>query len=166
MKSEFYSVKLKVEEAAVEIPAVHSELPSELSSRPFVFSADPAVAALQARYKKRQREAQRHMAPTRLVPAPKIFVAAQRTDSAAQLRKKKSSEQLRASKTFAAFREYIEEYMIWVSIDESDPEDVAAYNKFIAEHSPAPTQTLSDESLEFLFRHIDPKPQDIDEESD
>ncbi|KAJ7916474.1 hypothetical protein B0H13DRAFT_1871101 [Mycena leptocephala] len=69
------------------------------------------------------------------------------------------SEELRATKTFAAFREYVREFMFWVQVDNNDPQAVAAYNQFIKNNTPNPGHDLSDNDLEFLFRHVTPAPE-------
>ncbi|KAJ7602612.1 hypothetical protein DFH06DRAFT_1152715 [Mycena polygramma] len=77
-----------------------------------------------------------------------------------------SSGQLRASRTFAAFREYVREFMFWVVVDDTDARAVAAWERFIQNTNPSPSNELADDDLEFLFRHVTPQPQGIDFESD
>ncbi|KAJ7625130.1 hypothetical protein DFH06DRAFT_1339902 [Mycena polygramma] len=77
-----------------------------------------------------------------------------------------TSPELRASRTFAAFREYVREFLFWVVVDDDDPLEVAAYDRFINNHNPTLKEDLGDDDLEFLFRHVTPRPQGIDFESD
>ncbi|KAJ6463774.1 hypothetical protein C8R47DRAFT_1079766 [Mycena vitilis] len=77
-----------------------------------------------------------------------------------------SSGQLRASRTFAAFREYVREFMFWVVVDDTDAPAVAAWERFIQNNNPSTSNELADDDLEFLFRHVTPQPQGIDFESD
>ncbi|KAJ7038539.1 hypothetical protein C8F04DRAFT_1255818 [Mycena alexandri] len=42
-----------------------------------------------------------------------------------------SSKDLRASKTFAAFRDYARAFLIWVVVDDDNVEEVAAYHRFM-----------------------------------
>jgi hypothetical protein len=67
-------------------------------------------------------------------------------------------------KTFAAFRSYVREYMFWVVVDDNNPEELAAYNKFIENNTPNLQGKMSDDDLEFLFRHVNPRPKSIDED--
>ncbi|KAJ7164592.1 hypothetical protein C8R43DRAFT_946408 [Mycena crocata] len=145
------------------------------SSNVFKFELDPlspgssAQAEAQGRYRAHYLQVEHDESINRKPPTSRhqgkvaIRVPGHR-DPEVDLRKKKSSERLRASKTFAAFREYIEEYMIWITVDDTDPEDVAAYDKFLGDRSPTHTDTLSDDSMEFLFRHVNPKPENIDDD--
>ncbi|KAJ7168776.1 hypothetical protein C8R46DRAFT_1218168 [Mycena filopes] len=54
-----------------------------------------------------------------------------------------SSKELRASRTFAGFRDYIREFMFWVVVDKNSPEDIAAYNRFMSNNSPSPDLALT-----------------------
>jgi hypothetical protein len=67
-------------------------------------------------------------------------------------------------KTFAAFREYVSEFMFWVSVDDNDPQAVAAYNQFIKNNTPNKSHDLSDDDLEFLFRHVTPVPESVEDQ--
>ncbi|KAJ7448471.1 hypothetical protein B0H11DRAFT_1929133 [Mycena galericulata] len=64
--------------------------------------------------------------------------------------------------TFAAFREFVHANIFWLSVDENDPEQIAAYNQFIANNAPKNGPEMSDADLEFLFRHITPEPEILD----
>jgi hypothetical protein len=77
-----------------------------------------------------------------------------------------SIELISCRKTFAAFRDYVHEFMFWVAVDDQDPADVAAYDQFIKNNTPNAAGNLGDDDLEFLFRHVTPQPQGIDFESD
>jgi hypothetical protein len=105
-------------------------------------------------------------------------------DPEAVIRRQESSEKLRASyvawlkffclfcfliycsKSFAEFRELVRQTMFWVSIDDKDPEQLAAYEQFLANCNASPSRMLADDNLEFLFRHVNPPPLDYDDDSD
>ncbi|KAJ7983075.1 hypothetical protein DFH06DRAFT_1318534 [Mycena polygramma] len=70
-----------------------------------------------------------------------------------------SSDELRASKTFAAFRDYVRQFMFWVAVDDDDPAEVAAYERFLLRNAPNLSKEMSDEDIEFLFRHVTPEPE-------
>jgi hypothetical protein len=106
-------------------------------------------------------------------------------DPEAVLRRQESSEKLRASyvalkficllisiclhipysKSFAEFRELVRQTMFWVSIDDKDPEQLAAYKQFLASCNANPSRMLCDDNLEFLFRHVNPPPLDYDDDN-
>ncbi|KAJ7100991.1 hypothetical protein C8R43DRAFT_1141253 [Mycena crocata] len=164
-----YPFKFKVEAPSSDPAALYNRgyMPPSTS---MAVDGDPAGehAALQAQFQARSRQfkleaTSHHDSLDNIKKEPDTSLS--RKDPDGELRKKKSSETLRASKTFAAFREYVQEYMMWVTIDQNDPADLAAYNKFIAEVSPAISHAISDENLEFLFRHVSPKPQNIEEDT-
>ncbi|KAJ7604861.1 hypothetical protein DFH06DRAFT_1150812 [Mycena polygramma] len=73
-----------------------------------------------------------------------------------------SSAELRASKTFAAFRDYVRQFMFWVAVDDDDPAEVAAYERFLRRNAPNLSREMSDDDFEFLFRHVTPEPESID----
>ncbi|KAJ7496073.1 hypothetical protein B0H11DRAFT_1910336 [Mycena galericulata] len=62
--------------------------------------------------------------------------------------------------TFAAFREFVHENIFWLQVDDNDPDDVAAYETFIANNSPRTVLEMSDDDIEFLFHHITPEPEE------
>ncbi|KAJ7035426.1 hypothetical protein C8F04DRAFT_1182333 [Mycena alexandri] len=68
-----------------------------------------------------------------------------------------TSAELRASKTFAVFREYVNNYMLWLVVDPEDADAVAGYERLL-ECRPAAGHTLADEDVEFIFRHVEPEP--------
>ncbi|KAJ7429985.1 hypothetical protein B0H11DRAFT_2249986 [Mycena galericulata] len=72
-----------------------------------------------------------------------------------------SSQKLRASKSFAAFRERVRTYPLWITTDDDKPEDFAEYQRFIAKisQSSPPTQALDDDEVDFLYRHVSPSPR-------
>ncbi|KAJ7116751.1 hypothetical protein C8R46DRAFT_1239364 [Mycena filopes] len=125
-------------------------------------NATSSHAAAQARYRARNADSEREKAKQRMrklrgrdkEPKPERY-------NSSQLRAI-SSKELRASRTFAAFREYVQDYMFWVVVNEDDPEEVAAYNRFMYTNLPSEDRELPEEDLEFLFRHIHPEPQGID----
>ncbi|KAJ7184064.1 hypothetical protein C8R46DRAFT_1208294 [Mycena filopes] len=125
-------------------------------------NATSAHGRAQARYRSNEREKARDRM-RKLRGRGKEFVP--ETYTSAELRAL-SSKDLRASRTWADFRDYIREFMFWVVVDDDDPEEVAAYNRFIYNNSPSDNRELSDEDAEFLFRHICPEPQGIDVEED
>ncbi|KAJ7164815.1 hypothetical protein C8R43DRAFT_946599 [Mycena crocata] len=164
MQSTSRSFKFKVEEniAGVDLSASSTQVSFQLTP-----SAEQA--ALQERY--RTRHLEMHQETLQAVETPlqdkkrKVETVPPRArEPQEELRRKVSSERLRASKTFTAFREYVNEYMMWVTIDENDPDDVAAYANFIANPAPTDTHEMSDDNLEFLFRHVNPRPESIDDD--
>ncbi|KAJ7500583.1 hypothetical protein B0H11DRAFT_1909009 [Mycena galericulata] len=68
--------------------------------------------------------------------------------------------------TFAAFREFVHENIFWLRVDDNDPDDVAAYEQFIENNSPSTVPEMSDDDIEFLFRHITPEPENMDGDAD
>ncbi|KAJ6499622.1 hypothetical protein C8R47DRAFT_1068552 [Mycena vitilis] len=70
-----------------------------------------------------------------------------------------SSAELRASKTFAAFRDYVRQFMFWVEVDDDDPAEVAAYERFLRRNTPNLSREMSDDDCEYLFRHVTPEPE-------
>ncbi|KAJ7506693.1 hypothetical protein B0H11DRAFT_1903478 [Mycena galericulata] len=69
---------------------------------------------------------------------------------------------LSARTTFAAFREFVQENIFWIRVDDNNPEDVAAYQQFIVNNAPRTALEMADDDLEFLFRHITPEPENFD----
>ncbi|KAJ7838432.1 hypothetical protein B0H13DRAFT_1911822 [Mycena leptocephala] len=112
-----------------------------------------AHAHAQARYRAKNREIENEKARARMRKKRESAgsTVALPIDPEVRLRQQKSSERLRASKTFAAFREHVNQYMF-------DCNRAAAL--------PPHTHELSDDNLEFLFRHIQPpfdtQDQDVD----
>ncbi|KAJ7025043.1 hypothetical protein C8F04DRAFT_1191841 [Mycena alexandri] len=68
-----------------------------------------------------------------------------------------ASDQLRKSKTFAAFRDHVHDYLLWVVVSPDDADAVADYERLLESH-PASEGDLPDEHVEFLFRHVQPVP--------
>ncbi|KAJ7429108.1 hypothetical protein B0H11DRAFT_2266963 [Mycena galericulata] len=66
--------------------------------------------------------------------------------------------------TFAAFREFVHENIFWLRVDDNDPEDIAAYKQFIENNSPKIVPEMSDDDIEFLYHHITPEPENLDDE--
>ncbi|KAJ6453452.1 hypothetical protein DFH09DRAFT_1351270 [Mycena vulgaris] len=80
------------------------------------------------------------------------------TEKEEQLRRRNSSQKLRASKTFAAFREYVTRFMMWVRTDDEDPQDVAAYNEFLYGLTQTQPGEMTERELMFLYTHVNPRP--------
>ncbi|KAJ7810043.1 hypothetical protein B0H13DRAFT_1927546 [Mycena leptocephala] len=151
---------------AAAFPALSSMFPASNSGAPA--PAAPVTsghAASQARYRTKNAESEKVKARERMRRLRENREAI--ADARTQRLQKLSSDGLRRSKTFAAFREYVREHMFWVAVDDDNPEEVAAYDQFIKNNTPNRAgQTLSDDDLEFLFRHISPMPESIDDDDD
>ncbi|KAJ7182629.1 hypothetical protein C8R43DRAFT_940754 [Mycena crocata] len=149
--------KFKLEEVEPAGLQPSNDQPGPSTHVSFNLTPSEEHAVLQDRYRARNTEIQQEKNGLQRLASPpddqekKGITASEHRDPQEHLRRKESSERLRASKTFAAFRDYVSEYMMWVTVDEDDPEDVAGYAKFCASHSPA--LDISDDNLEFLFRH-------------
>ncbi|KAJ7863697.1 hypothetical protein B0H13DRAFT_1899469 [Mycena leptocephala] len=117
-------------------------------------TASSSHAGAQARYRAKNQEIEKEKARLRMRKLRRRSGAPETSTSTDW--KAFSSEELRAMKTFAAFREYVSEFMFWVSVDDNDPQAVAAYNQFIKNNTPNKSHDLSDDDLEFLFRHVTP----------
>ncbi|KAJ7169411.1 hypothetical protein C8R46DRAFT_1033136 [Mycena filopes] len=120
-------------------------------------------AAAQARYRTRNSESERDKARERMRKRRRGRSPVTEDYTSTELRAM-SSKDLRASRTFAGFRDYVRDYMFWVVIDEDNPEEVTAYNRFMRNNTPSDPEDLTDEDVEFLFRHIYPEPQGVDVE--
>ncbi|KAJ7607450.1 hypothetical protein DFH06DRAFT_1149473 [Mycena polygramma] len=140
--------------------SVFPSSPSPLRPIPAGPSTSKGHAASQARYREKNADNERAKARERMRKKRdnQEAIAEGRSLHLQNL----SSEELRRSKTFAAFREYVRRYMLWVVFDSNNEEDVAGYDRFCQNG----TRPMDDESLEFLFRHVDPHPESIEDVDD
>ncbi|KAJ7436810.1 hypothetical protein B0H11DRAFT_1936407 [Mycena galericulata] len=128
------------------ITSVHA--PEHVSAGLAGASSGHAVA--QARYRARNLESERAKGRARM----RRLRQKQSSDLQTS-----SSQQLRASKSLAAFRERVLTYPLWITTDDDKPEDLVEYQRFIAKISqPVPT-ALDDDEVDFLYRHVTPSPR-------
>ncbi|KAJ7860158.1 hypothetical protein B0H13DRAFT_2355764 [Mycena leptocephala] len=115
-----------------------SATPTTSSSTLFLPSATEAAqtsgphAVASAKYRAKNREVENEKARVRMRKRREQKPATVPADPEAVIRRQESSEKLRASKSFAEFRELVRQTMFWVSIDDKDPEQLAAYEQFLA----------------------------------
>ncbi|KAJ6494920.1 hypothetical protein DFH09DRAFT_1104038 [Mycena vulgaris] len=111
-------------------------------------------ASSQSRYRARNSELEKTKARERM----RRLRENRTTEKEEQLRRRNSSQKLRASKTFAAFREYVTRFMMWVRTDDEDPQDVAAYNEFLYGLTQTQPGEMTERELMFLYTHVNPRP--------
>ncbi|KAJ6481397.1 hypothetical protein DFH09DRAFT_1107614 [Mycena vulgaris] len=111
-------------------------------------------ASSQSRYRARNSELEKTKARERM----RRLRENRTTEKEEQLRRRNSSQKLRASKTFAAFREYVTPFMMWVRTDDEDPQDVAAYNEFLYGLTQTQPGEMTERELMFLYTHVNPRP--------
>ncbi|KAJ7490192.1 hypothetical protein B0H11DRAFT_1912205 [Mycena galericulata] len=109
-------------------------------------------ADAQARYRSRNLQSERAKGRHRMRRLR------QKNAGTASMRPMDSSERLRASKSFAAFRERVRTYPLWITTDDDKPEDLAEYQRFVSKVAKGPSE-LDDDEVDFLYRHVSPTPR-------
>ncbi|KAJ7440408.1 hypothetical protein B0H11DRAFT_1933770 [Mycena galericulata] len=116
-----------------------------------VAEASGGHADAQARYRARNLETERTKGRDRMRRL--------RQKAVSQGLEMNASQKLRASKSFAAFRERVRTYPLWITTDDDQPDDYAEYKRFMDRMVHGPPGKLDDEEVDFLYRHVTPSPR-------